>query len=386
MCDIDRRDFIKLGSAGAAAVSLGGVAATGIAGGLDADRPIYFHGDGLNLSPREYAAILADITSGRDVEPDYYSNGGIVEELEQNMAEKLGKERAVFLPTGTMANHLAVRLLCEDRGGRRVVTQEESHLYNDAGDDCQTLAALSLIGLAPGEAEFTLEQVQAEHGRALASRVKVGIGALSIESPVRRKLGQIFDFEELQRITTWARSENIGLHLDGARLFLGAASTDIPMRRWADLFDTVYVSLWKYLNAGSGAILAGPADLLADLFHTRRMYGGALVRGWVYAAVALHFLDGFEDRHQRAVAVSEELIIRLEGHGAFRVQRIPNGSNIFWLGVPNSDPTAFQRHMNELGISLSEPRDDGRFVVQVNETWATATAEDLFTRMRNAVG
>lgn len=242
MCDIDRRDFILLGSAGAAAIGLGGVAGSGRAAGLDADRPIFFHGDGLNLSPREYAAVLADITNARAVEPDYYSNGGVVEELEHRMAETLGKERAVFLPTGTLANHLAVRLLCEERGGRRVVTQEEGHLYNDAGDDCQTLAGLSLIGLAPGEAEFSLEQVEAEHKRALAGRVKVGIGALSIESPVRRTLGQTFDFEELERITTWARAENIGLHLDGARLFLGAASTGIPVRRWADLFDTVFVS------------------------------------------------------------------------------------------------------------------------------------------------
>ena len=285
-----------------------------------------------------------------------------------------------------MANHLAVRLLCEDRGARRVVTQEEGHLYNDAGDDCQNLAGLSLIGVAPSEAEFTIEQAQAEHERALASRVKVAIGALSIETPVRRKLGQVFDFEELQRITTWARSENIGLHLDGARLFLGAASTGIPVRRWADLFDTVYVSLWKYLNAGSGAILAGPSDLLDELFHTRRMYGGALVRGWVYAAVALQFLDGFEERFRTAIDVSEGLISRLEGHSAFRIERIPNGSNIFWLGVPKSEPAAFKRRMNERGISLREPRSDGRFIVQVNETWATATAADLFSRMTDAVG
>ena len=86
------------------------------------------------------------------------------------------------------------------------------------------------------------------------------------------------------------------------------------------------------------------------------------------------------------MAVSEQLISRLEGDSAFDVERIPNGSNIFWLGVPNSDPMAFQRRMNERGISLREPRNEGRFIVQVNETWATASAEDLFARMQNAVG
>ena len=73
------------------------------------------------------------------------------------------------------------------------MTQEEGHLYNDAGDDCQTLNNLHLIGLSPGAADFTLDQVMAEHKRSSASRVKVALGALSIESPVRRKLGQVFD-------------------------------------------------------------------------------------------------------------------------------------------------------------------------------------------------
>jgi len=64
---------------------------------------------------------------------------------------------------------------------------------------------------------------------------------------------------------------------------MAAANTGNPVARWAELFDTVYVSLWKYLNAGSGAILAGPSNLLDGLFHSRRVYGGSLVRGWVYA-------------------------------------------------------------------------------------------------------
>ncbi|MBD3857251.1 MAG: DegT/DnrJ/EryC1/StrS family aminotransferase, partial [Acidobacteria bacterium] len=267
-----------------------------------------------------------------DLEEDYYSNGGVVADLEKRMAEILGKERAVFLPTGTLANHLAIRLLCEHRG-RRVVTQAESHVANDVGDDSEVLAGLRVLGLAPGEVDFTLEDVQAEDARARAGRVKVRIGAISIESPVRRKLGGVFDFEELSRISAWAESEGIGRHLDGARLFIGAAYTGIPVKSWAGLFDTVYVSLWKYFNAGSGAILAGPADLLDGLFHTRRMYGGSLIRGWVYAAVALHFLDGFEERFPAA------------------------------------------------GISMREPREDGSIVVQVNETWASVAGEELGRRL-----
>jgi Beta-eliminating lyase len=311
MCDIDRRDFIRMGSVGAAGLGLTGAAVSSAAGVLEANRPVFFQGDGLNLGPREYADVLAGITADGDLEEDYYSNGGVVEDLEKRMAGILGKERAVFLPTGTLANHLAIRLLCEANGGRRVVTQAESHVSNDVGDDCETLAGLRVLGLAQGEVGFTLEEVQAEHARARASRVKVGIGTISIESPVRRKL-------------------------DG-------------------------------------------------LFHTRRMYGGSLIRGWVYAAVAQHFLDGFEDRLQRGIAVSEDLFSRIEKHPAFTLRRTPGGSNVFVLDVRGTDPKVFQERVAAAGISMREPRDDGSIVVQVNETWASVAGEELGRRMDAAL-
>ena len=87
-----------------------------------------------------------------------------------------------------------------------------------------------------------------------------------------------------------------GLHLDGARLFLESAYAARPVKEYAALFDTVYISMYKYFNAASGALLAGPKTLLAGLYHTRRMFGGGLHEVWPFAAVALHYLDGFEAR------------------------------------------------------------------------------------------
>ena len=84
---------------------------------------------------------------------DSYSLGGVVEELETQFARLLGKEQAVFMPTGTLANHMAVRALAE--GPSRVIVQEESHLYQDEGDCAQTLSGLTLVPLAAGRATFT---------------------------------------------------------------------------------------------------------------------------------------------------------------------------------------------------------------------------------------
>src|SRR5260370_37690020 len=205
------------------------------------------------------------------------------------MASLLGKETGVWLPTGTLANHLAVRLLAGSR--RRVLVQAESHLYNDSGDCAQTLSELNLIPLAPGRGTFTLNEVERAANDAGGGRVATPIGAIQIETPVRRSEGERFDFAQIEKIAEWARAQKVGLHLDGARLFLESAYTKRPLQRYTALFDTVYVSLYKYFNAGSGAILAGPKALLADLYHTRRMFGGGLPHVWTFAAGSPQYFE-----------------------------------------------------------------------------------------------
>ncbi|MGB6366636.1 MAG: beta-eliminating lyase-related protein, partial [Thermoanaerobaculia bacterium] len=309
MNEIDRRDFLMMGSAGAAALGMAGREGEEAATGVDPDFPVRLYGDGLALEPGEYASELARLAAAGKTEPDDYSIGGCVEELEREMAKQLGKERAVFFATGTLANQIAVRVLAGDN--RRVLVQEESHLYNDSGDCCQTLSQLHLIGLVPGEATFTLEQVQTEIERASSGRVRTPIGAISIESPVRRLWGQVFDYEEMARISAYAREQGIGMHLDGARVFLAEPYTGVAPAEYAALFDTVYVSLWKYFNATAGAILAGPAELLDELYHQRRMFGGSLPAAWVLAAIALHYQREFPERFSAAAAQAEELFDRI---------------------------------------------------------------------------
>src|SRR3954454_10959415 len=192
---------------------------------------IQFRSDGLGLSPAEYAELLAEIAGTRGIDVDDYSRGGVVAELEARMAALLGKETAIFLPTGTLANHLAVRLLTqghrEQGRGRRVLVQQESHLWNDEGDCAATLSGLTLVPLAPGRATVALAEIEAAVAGAPEMRVAVPVGAISIETPVRRVAGEAFDPAELRAISRFARECGIGLLLDGARLLLEAAYTGI---------------------------------------------------------------------------------------------------------------------------------------------------------------
>src|SRR5262249_6599273 len=139
--------------------------------GRDHRPVIQLRSDGIGLSPAEYATLLAEIAETRGITADDYSRAGVVAELESRMATLLGKEAAVFMPTGTLANHLAIRLLA--RTGRRVLVQQESHLYCDEGDSAQQLSGLNLVPLAPRRAGFTLAEVIAAVEGPAEARVAI---------------------------------------------------------------------------------------------------------------------------------------------------------------------------------------------------------------------
>ena len=344
---------------------------------------VYASGDGVPHTPEEYARLLAGLVKDDPSARDDYSRGGVVEKLEARMAALLGKETAVWLPTGTLANHLAVRLLAGNK--RRVLVQAESHLFNDCGDCAQTLSGLHLVPLGRGQATFKLDEVERASSDSQLGRVVTPIGAIQIETPVRRRDGERFDFGEMKKIAAWARERGVGLHLDGARLFLECGYTGRTAAEYAALFDTVYVSMYKYFNAAAGAILAGPKALLADLYQTRRMFGGGLPHVWPYAAVALHYADGFERRFRSAVETSEAVIAALRADSNFTVETVPNGTNVFRLRTQGVNAPVYLGRLEAAGVSAREPTGDW-LTLQVNETWARIPAAEIAARFRKALG
>ena len=378
MSSIDRRRFLEVGALGVGyglatgprvAHAQSGSGTAGAAGGN-----VRMSGDGLGLTPEEQARLWSALAADGGIVRDSYSNGGAVERLENAFAELLGKERAVFMPTGTLANHLAVRALAGGDG--RAIVQADSHLYNDSGDCVQTLSNITLIPLGAGRPDFTLGEVEAALDRTAGGRVSRPVRVISIETPVRRHFGATFDRRELDRIAALARREGIRLHLDGARIFLQAAYEGRDVAEYAAPFDTVYVSLYKYFNAPSGAILAGPRDLLDGMYHTRRMFGAGLPAAWPFATIAHHHLPGFIDRYRQATHASESWLAQVVRHDAFSVERVPKGTNLFWLRVKTGDFSTFRRRLRDRGVALGAPRD-GRILVGVNETWNRRRADEL---------
>ena len=386
---LSRRDLVHgIGAAAGLAWAQSPTALAAAAGATapdtGADRTVYLAGDGIPLSARDYASLLDRLCARSEVALDNYLLGGEVEAFEQHWARLLGKERAVFMPSGTLANQLALRALAGTK--RRVIVPETSHVYNDTGDACQTLSGLTLMPLAPGAATFTQADVEAVLARTAGGRVATEVGALLVESPIRRLTGQMFDWDEARRITAQARQKGIGTHLDGARLFIASAYTGITPAEYATPFDTVYVSLWKYFNCGIGAILAGPRALLDGMFHVRRMFGGNLFNGWQAAVVARHYMDGFDARLRTAVRVSEDFYAEVGRHPRVVVERIPNGTNLARLRLKDVDVAAAAKRLAAQGIVMPGNAPGGVLTLGVNETWGRTSGADLARAVGSALG
>ena len=351
----------------------------------DADTSVIFRGDGEPKTPDNMLRQLAEFHAKVGLETDVYSRGGTVATLEQRFAEMLGMEATIFMPSGTLANHLAIRNHCGVK--TRAVVQEQGHIYNDTGDGLTRLSGISLIPLARGCPYFTLAELKEEIAKSESGRVTNPIGTVVIESPVRRQNGQVVPYDEMKSIMDFCRERSIPTHLDGARLYMMSAATGIKPWQYAALFDTVYVSTFKYFGAPFGAILAGTSEFTRDLFHDRRMFGGALHTAYLGAAVALKGIEGFEERFAAAMDQAKSLFTRLNALSGIKVGQFEHGSNIFPVELDSSiDADAFISALGRHSVFVyPDDAEPGRIYLTVNTTILRQDNNDLTEAFEDAL-
>ncbi|MCH8205947.1 MAG: aminotransferase class I/II-fold pyridoxal phosphate-dependent enzyme [Chloroflexi bacterium] len=349
----------------------------------DAEGAVVFRGDGEPRTPSRTLRQLAELDA-LDVEADTYSLGGSVERLEQRFAEMLGKESAIFMPTGTLANHLAIRQLCGPR--QKAIVQEQSHLYHDSGDCVAKLSGITLVPLAPGRPWFSVDELREAMDLSDSARVASPIGAVMVESPVRRQSGQVVPFDQMKAISELCEERRVATHLDGARLYMMSAATGVSARDYAALFDTVYVSLYKYFGAPFGAILAGSSEFTNDLYHERRMFGGGLFSAYLAAALALKGTEGFEDRFASAMKRATDLFARMDELPDIAVRRIEHGSNIFPIELSAEvDIDAFIESLRGRSVFVYADDDDpSRIRLTVNTTILRRSTDELMGAFQDA--
>lgn len=326
---------------------------------------INFIYDGLGLSPQEYIEKLTKINKNNLIEEDYYGNGGATQLLEDEFAKLTGKEKAIYLPTGTMANQLAIKLLNENN--TKVIVPENSHIYRDEADAAQSVHNKRLVPIGKNKPYFELEDLKDAIEYINENEAfKSGLGTIMIENPVRRADGVAVPIEIIKEISNYCKQNGYKMHLDGARIHLASSFTDVSLLEYSSYFDTVYISLYKYLNATGGAILCGDSKFIEQIAHQIKILGGTTYQTWSTTSMALHYLDGISERLNKVAETSKELIAELNKIYGLSIKNIKNGTNIFHLNLDSnlSSKKLVEYLFEQHNISLYMNKDASiRFVV-----------------------
>lgn len=235
-----------------------------------------------------------------DVDDDVLGKDPTVDRLERRVAELLGKEAALFFPSGTQANQAAVIL--HTRPGSEAICEAESHVFHYEFADAAWLAGVQLHPVVSDRGSLT--------ARDVAGAIRPGdrhhptTTLVCVENTHNMHGGSVVPLPAMRAIQELARERSLPVHLDGARLWNAAAASGVTLEEFSSCADTITVCLSKGLGCPIGSLLAGPSDLMAEAWSVRKRLGGGMRQVGIIAAAGLwaldHNLDRLDEDHERA--------------------------------------------------------------------------------------
>ena len=252
----------------------------------------------------------------------------------------------------------------------------------------QSVHNLRLIPLGKDKPYFELEELENAISYLNENEVfKSGLGTVMIENPIRRADGTVIPLETIIEITDYCRKQGYKLHLDGARIHIASAYSGVSVSEYASYFDTIYVSLYKYLNAGSGAMLCGDAAFIDQIPHQIKILGGTMLRNWSNTAMALHYLNGIDDRWNLLLQTASYFISELNKLNGVEINPIENGSNIYDLKL--SDEINLNQLTDYLysthNISLGRSNEEGLIKFKINLTLLERDIKEILNAWKTGI-
>lgn len=238
---------------------------------------------------------------------DVFNEDPTVKALEKRAAERLGKEAALFCPSGTMTNQIGINV--HTAPGDELICDEQSHTYRFEAGGMAFHSSVSVYPLPGDRGRIDADQVegavQASNPHFPKSRLVV------LENTHNKGAGSIYDKKEVDRIAERCQAQGLKLHLDGARLFNAVVASDISAAEWAKPFDSVSICLSKGLGAPIGSLLVGDRSFIEEAHRKRKVFGGGMRQVGVIASAGLYALEHHVERlaedHRRARALGEAL-------------------------------------------------------------------------------
>jgi threonine aldolase len=271
-----------------------------------------------------------------------------VNELERRGAEFLGHEEAVFLPTATMANQIALNIL--GRPGDALLVERHAHIMLSELGGPAAHSGLLTIGLEGTNGRFAPEQVVAE----IRDRTSVHVAPtqiVALENTHNSSGGRVWPLQEIDAMVATCREHELAAHLDGARLVNAATATGVESARIARGFDTVTLCFSKGLGCPLGAVIAGSTELMARARRGKHFFGGAMRQAGIVAAAALYALDHHVERiaedHARARRLGKGLV---EAGAKVDLEQVE--TNFVQIDVGPDRATAIER-IKDRGVLVS---------------------------------
>jgi threonine aldolase len=207
----------------------------------------------------------------------------------ERVAELLGHEEAVFLPSGTMCNHIGLRLHVRP-GGDEVILHRSAHPIMAESGSPAALTGAMVYPLDSGDGTFTADQVRGAL-RQVGNRYQPVSRLVHIEQTTNLMGGRVWPLQRLTEVLGVAAEHGLRTHLDGARLMNAVVASGVSAADWASLFDTAWIDFTKGLGAPLGACLAGSSELIEEAWRWKQMMGGSMRQAGIVAAAALYALD-----------------------------------------------------------------------------------------------